>query len=62
MRKKSINSLLSQFKRLFEASKGERRMKVYFAYLRSFESRFNFQSHSKECKKFIKKYGPDFEV
>ena len=62
MRKKSINSLLIQFKRLIRDSKREMRMKIYFAYLSSFEKRFGFQSHSKECKIFINKYGNDFEV
>ena len=62
MNKKSINTLLSQFKRLIQDCQKEKRMKIYFAYLSSFEKRFGFSTHSKECKKFIKRYGKDFEV
>lgn len=64
MRKKSINDLFSQFSKLFQDYKGqsEKRSKIYFAYLRAFNKRFGFDTHSKECAKFIQRFGKDYKV
>ena len=58
MRKKSINDLVSQLNRTIFV-KG---LTAYHAYQRSFEKRFGFAPHSKECADFCKKHGKDFKV
>ena len=58
-RKKSINELVSQLNKFRGTNLF---MQAYFAYMRTFEVRFKFAPHSKECRIFVEKYGKDYKL
>lgn len=64
MRKKSINDLLKQLKRVTEhqAHRPERWRLILKAYNSAFVARFDFEPHSYACGQFVRLYGKDFKV
>ena len=57
-RKKSINNLVDQLNRFINTAYF---LRAYFAYKSSFNKRFGFDPHTKQCADFIKKYTKDFQ-
>lgn len=66
MRKKTINELLKQLNRVQSSYSNERKnhrvLFVSTAFDNAFYQHFKVNTHTKECKEFVSKYGRDFAM
>ena len=61
MKKKTINELYTQ---LVKARKEYKScgIRLLFAYNRAFSQHFGVEPHTKECHRFVNKYGKDYAM